>query len=603
ISKGAKSYTPNVFTSVYHPGKRSYELLTELNYNAKAGNVVSVAELNLLKLLGIENHPRVKESEKKALELISAGSAAAHTVLGFLIRHNLSTSDSLKQTAEREIMLPYSLSDARSLSRLSDIDHLVEAAEGGDPLAQLIVAEHHRSRHRCVDAVNMYRRSAVQALSSIEESRVSMATYGPFVEPSDGPDIHWPTEEEIQFFEYQAINGDVDAAVQVAAVYLSAELGLHYDIDKAVRYLKIAIEGEIPVAMIFMAHLHLEGKVANPDLVYAKELLEKALDLGDPTAHAAYARFYLEGLAGVQRNVDLAIEHYQKGIEFGHLDSMFGMGQLLATLPSDDREHQAVEYWSVPAANGHVHASWYTAEYFTKLSQPSARVIGGSKTELSSMLCELSLPHYRSVALAGEWSDLIFAAYEDFKMGRFDASAIKYMLLSDMGYSVAHVNLGRLLQTGKVSLYPKEQLPFQEFQTWERAANSSIPLGYLQLGNHYYYGTENFKPGNKSQAAHFYYKAMSSNPEAAFNLAYLYEWGEGVSQDVTKAMNLYTITANSSSDAWLPATLALSRLHFFWFVNSSIGFNFYSVSYSTYKDYIYYYGENVNALYIVLNSI
>lgn len=594
IMKTSRPYTPKIFSSLYDPGQRTYDMLDKVYEKAKDGDIISAAQMNMFNLLGVENNPNLKKVETKAINLIQNGAAAAHTVLGFLLRHNL-TSQTYPITDDTKLE-----TQGQSLP-VSDLDHFSIAAEAGDPLAQIIVADNHYVNRRCQKALDLYRRAALQALPNIPESEISLVKYAPRIDGTRT--FQLPSEEELVYLEHMAINGDPDAAAEVASVYMSGHLGLPYDIEKAQKYLRVSIEAGNSWAMSHMAYIHVDKKVTNPDYAYAKSLLEEALKLNETSAHAAYATFYTEGLADTPKNVTVALQHLEKGIAAGYVEALYGMGQLIATHYSSSRDSEAAEYWSLASTAGHVYATWYTAEFLSNEVLRDSHLIGGNKTNMSDILCEVSLPSYREVALAGEWSEILFAAYEDFTQGRFNAAAIKYMLLSDMGYEAALINLGQILQNDQVSLYyALDERNYQERLAWELASNSSIAVGSLELAHHYYYGTGGLK-SNFSKAANLYHRAMSKSAEAAFNLAYLYEWGEGVKQDVPKAARLYNIAANSTSAAWFPSMLAISRLEAFHFTKNAIGFDMHQSDFPSITKTLINFGQLLNSYELMLSCV
>ena len=569
LSEVNSVYSSTSWTTAFKPGDKSEEAILSLKERARIGDLNSQAHLNLLTLIGIVLNPllNVREAVQISKNLAANGVPSAHMLLGFIIKHNLTTQENaLNEVESQDFLSQYKISSSNNEVN-SDVQreanamvHFLRAATAGDPLAQMIIGDYYRRQTRCHDALEMYRKAALHALRTVPESTVTMFQHGPFIDQEDASYSEWPTQLELEYLEFEAKRGEPEAAMQAAALLLNEELGLPYNPEKAVEYLKIAIEAGVTRAMIYMAHLHIEGIVKNPDFVYARNLLERALDLGDPTAHAGYARYYIEGLSDIPKNFELAREHLNKGAQSGHVDSMFYLGQLYAT--SLDESDIAVHYWSVPAQHGHVHASWYSAEYYRNMLFPPKKIIGSNTKEVSMLFCQASVSFYRNVAQAGQWHHLLYAAYKDFKNDHFDASALKFMLLSDLGYSSAHVNLARLLQRNEITLYDsKESVMLNEFQAWSKAAQNFNPVGFLHLGHHYYYGIQGITDINKAEALENYRQAsLLGNSEASFNLAYLYEWGEGVEQNTTHALHLYRKNVNSSEEAWVPSSLAIIRL-------------------------------------------
>lgn len=583
ISKVTDANLASVWTSVFRDDEFSHQTVAKLQQLSEFGDVNSKAHLNLLELFGVIGEPNLRKSEYLSRELAADGISSANTVLGFLLKHNLSiiknSETSLQDSSSND------LQDKTIIERDNEsnygrefeaMEHFLVAAAAGDPMAQIVIANYYHEKGRCLDSLEMYRKAAIHTLSTINESEITRFKYGPFIDEKDSDPI-WPSLQELEYAEYEATRGDPEAAMQAAAVLLNDQIGLAYNPTKAIKYLEFAIESDISKAMIYMAHLHLDGIVDNPNLKYARELLEKALDLGDQAAHAGYSKFYLEGLSDVPKNLESAKKHLEKGVKAGHIDAMFHLGQLYATVLND--KVKAFQYWSVPASHGHVHAAWYSAEFYREMINPSTKIIGSNVSNISFFLCEASIPLYRNVAQAGNWRYLLYGGYQNFKDGRLDAAALKFMLLSDLGYGSAHVNLGRILQGNEITLYSSEKImQQQEFDAWAKAANDSNSEGFLQLGHHLYYGTGGVAARNKLKAFEHYDKAnILGNVEATFNVAYMYEWGDGINQNSNRASQLYTTAADTSEEAWLPCTLALIRLSAYTSINYTFNINLYRV--------------------------
>ena len=594
---GVKNLLLDLWESSFHPYKRSREPLQMLTESAMLGNIDSQGYLQLFNLLGIDKEPNLAEVESKSLALAQQGlKGISSTIIGFLMRHNLSHFEFSKEDLEvfptaMDIITSNTINPTESLSEPLNnkaLEHFINAANVGEPLAQIILGEHFRSTRRCLNATDMYRKSALQTLRVVDDGMMARFRYEPYILPEDGPAIQFPTIDHYHFLEYEANLGDADSALNVALLLLSEDYRVPYDPEKAQKYLKIAIEAKSTTAMVYMADLHVRSKVPQPDFQYARELLEEALELKDYSANAVYARLYLEGLGGLPRDHNIAASYLTKALkESRTVDSMYLMGQNLVSF--DPTGMKSLEYWQIPAAYGHVFSAWYVAELYMKEIYSYKETAVKLTTDITEQMCQIALPYYRMVAQSGGWHNLLFAAYKDFNEGRFNAAAVKYMLLSDLGFEVAHVNLGRLLQLTEPTIFnQKTSIDKEEYRAWHRASKEQNPLGYIHLGHHHYYGTGGLEKSDKVQAALNYQKAkFLEHPEAAFNMGYMYEWGEGVQQSIKEAIKNYNFSINLSEDSLLPATLALQRLYFYQIVNITLAIDLYTISYDEFLTSFY----------------
>lgn len=153
-----------------------------------------------------------------------------------------------------------------------------------------------------------------------------------------------------------------------------------------------------------------------------------------------------------------------------------------------------------------------------------------------------------------------YAITIDFREGRVDQAALKYLFLAELGYEVAQSNIAYLLDQGDVGMFERWEMYPRALVHWERAAEQGSGLARLKLGDYHYYGWGTSV--DYSLAAHHYKLASEQqhSAQAMFNLAYMHERGLGIKRDIHLAKRFYDLAAETSTDAHVPVTLALLKL-------------------------------------------
>ncbi|KAL7639346.1 UNVERIFIED_CONTAM: hypothetical protein RMT77_009847 [Armadillidium vulgare] len=524
------------------------------------GNVDAGAQLSFVQALGIGTDQDIGNAISLSNSLLSSGAARAYTTYALLLNHNLTETNLSENEREKKVMSNY-----------------VIAALNGDPLAQMIAGEMYYKQGDCQSAVSYHSKVSSFVIQNIPEMEVSQPTFVDYVWEEDSflPREAFPSQDMLDFFEYMSVSEN-EAALKVASLLMSGASSIKRDFSKAERYLRRAVEGNSTLAMIWLAQLQLRNLIDGDD-AEALMLLEKALEYGNELAHSGLGRIYMEGRAGVQKDFKKAEHHFEKGLASGNIDAYYQLGKLYAMEEGSRAAALAANVWSIPAALGHVHASWSMAEYYrTNFMEPSYRTVFTSKedTALAPKICDLAYSHYQTVAQAGDYSDLFYEAFSDYKSGRNEAALMKYLLLSDLGYTAGHINAGRILDEGVSGIYKNEVLLRKRaFEMWSRAAKDGNPKGYVRLGDYIYYGLGEIEQ-NKTAAVDYYAKAYArGEPEGGFSLALAIEWGDGIQQDLLEAEKIYNTLIDKHNDAVVPASIALFRLKTFVYINDLFNIN------------------------------
>lgn len=532
-----------------------------LQQAARQGNVDAQSDLTLARLLGTGLTQDIDGAAASSSSLVSVGGARAHTTQALLLSHNL-TGTSLTQEERKS----------------QAVSHYLLAAMGKDPLAQIMVGRHYWRGGDCDAALQYLRRAAAAVLpTTTEEAKGRIPPR--FVWPQDN---HTPTTyqvpslDEFQFLEYSAMNGDPEAALRAGIILYKGVPNVGYDPVRAATYLRQASRANSTTAMVLLAAMHLH-KTISPDRDDTLELLQLALSLGDKSAHTYLGLLYMKGYGDVPKNLAKARKHLEEGIKTGSVEAFYLLGKVYEDPDSSGSVEEAMMMWEVSATFGHVPSAFRVAENYWQRMQKvtTTTVTPDGSSALTENLCRNALPLYRMISLSGNWQYLQEAAYEDYAKGRYSAALLKYLLLSDLGYAAAHVNAGRLLDSGITGVYRSKEAAYSEaLKVWRRAADAGLATGHVRLGDIHYYGQG--VPGDvRTAAKHYSEAAQLGSPQAMFSLANMREWGEGVSQNVSRARELYEAALDADVDAYVPVSLALLRMDVLLCVNATLGLDVY----------------------------
>uniref|UniRef100_A0A915HUM4 Uncharacterized protein n=1 Tax=Romanomermis culicivorax TaxID=13658 RepID=A0A915HUM4_ROMCU len=209
----------------------------------------------------------------------------------------------------------------------------------------------------------------------------------------------------------------------------------------------------------------------------------------------------------------------------------------------------ASQYFQLASKSGHVLA-------FYNLAQMHATGTGVVRS------CPTAVELYKNVAERGRWSEMLMDAHSSYTSGQKDEAAIKYYFLAELGYEVAQSNLGYMLDRGEIHLFDKKEFYQRALIQWLRSANQGYSWARVKVGDYYYYG---FGTDVDFETAISQYKTAyesQHNAQAMFNLGYMYEQGLGIKKDIHLAKRFYDMAAETSTDAYVPVTLALMKLSF-----------------------------------------
>uniref|UniRef100_A0A4W4FJK9 Fibronectin type-II domain-containing protein n=1 Tax=Electrophorus electricus TaxID=8005 RepID=A0A4W4FJK9_ELEEL len=476
-----------------------------------------------------QNVPQAKELfEKLALE----GSPKAQMALGFLYAAGLGVNSS-----QAKALVYYTF-----------------GALGGNLVAHMILGYRYWGGvgvpQSCESALTHYRLVANHVASDVSltgGSAVQRIRLLDELENSGSPS-GMLEEDLIQYYQFLAEKGDVQAQVGLGQLHLHGGRGVEQNHQRAFEYFNQAANAGNTHAMAFLGKMYSEGSEFLPQnnetaLIYFK----KASEQGNPVGQSGLGMAYLYG-RGVPVNYDMALKYFQKAAEQGWVDGQLQLGTMYYNGIGVKRDYkQALKFFNLASQAGHILA-------FYNLAQMHATGTGVMRS------CHTAVELFKNVCERGRWSERLMMAYSSFKDGDMDSALVQYLLLAEQGYEVAQSNVAFILDQKQSRLFSDNETYPRALLHWTRAAAQGYTVARIKLGDYHFYG---YGTDVDYESAVIHYRLASEqqhSAQAMFNLGYMHEKGLGIKQDIHLAKRFYDMAAEASPDAQVPVFLALCKL-------------------------------------------
>ena len=143
-----------------------------------------------------------------------------------------------------------------------------------------------------------------------------------------------------------AEGGDAYAQYSLAVLSLTG-LIIEKNMSDALKWSEAAAGQGMPFAFTVAGQVHKMGK----DFEKAAAYFEKGAELGDPGSALALGDIYLNGLGGVEKNPEKALEYCMRSAENGSADGYFKCGLIFRDINKDRRS--ALKYFEAAMLMGH----------------------------------------------------------------------------------------------------------------------------------------------------------------------------------------------------------------------------------------------------------
>ncbi|XP_039597163.1 protein sel-1 homolog 1 isoform X1 [Polypterus senegalus] len=517
-------------TSKKSQKREGYNLLMKA---ADMGHIKAMEKVANAMLFGdylTQNIHQAKEIfEKLAIE----GSPKAQMALGFLYGTGLGVNSS-----QAKALVYYTF-----------------GALGGNLIAHMILGYRYWGGigvpQSCESALTHYRLVANHVASDISLTGGSVVQRIRLLDEAENPGMASGMLEEdlIQYYQFLAEKGDVQAQVGLGQLHLHGGRGVEQNHARAFDYFNQAADAGNTHAMAFLGKMYSEGSDAVPqNNETALQYFKKAAELGNPVGQSGLGMAYLYG-RGVPVNYDLALKYFQKAAEQGWVDGQLQLGTMYYRGIGVKRDYkQALKYFNLASQAGHILA-------FYNLAQMHATGTGVMRS------CHTAVELFKNVCERGRWSERLMSAYSSYKDGDADSAIVQYLLLAEQGYEVAQSNVAFILdQTEEVKLFSENETYPRALLHWNRAAAQGYTVARIKLGDYHFYG---YGTDVDYETAVIHYRLASEqqhSAQAMFNLGYMHEKGLGIKQDIHLAKRFYDMAAEASPDAQVPVFLALCKL-------------------------------------------
>ncbi|XP_072218290.1 protein sel-1 homolog 1 isoform X2 [Leuresthes tenuis] len=509
--------------------KEIYEKLLKV---AEKGHQKAIEKVAYAMLFGDYMSQNVTKAKEMFEKLATEGSPKAQMALGFLYAAGLGVNSS-----QAKALVYYTF-----------------GALGGNLVAHMILGYRYWGGvgvpQSCESALTHYRLVANHVASDVSLTGGSAVQRIRLLDEVENPGSTSGMLEEdlIQYYQFLAEKGDVQAQVGLGQLHLHGGRGVEQNHQRAYDYFNQAANAGNTHAMAFLGKMYSEGSDFLPqNNETALQYFKKASDLGNPVGQSGLGMAYLYG-RGVPVNYELALKYFQKAAEQGWVDGQLQLGTMYYNGIGVKRDYkQALKFFNLASQAGHILA-------FYNLAQMHATGTGVMRS------CHTAVELFKNVCERGRWSERLMAAYSSFKEGETDAALVQYLLLAEQGYEVAQSNVAFILDQKGAKIFTENETYPRALLHWTRAAAQGYTVARIKLGDYHFYG---YGTDVDYETAVIHYRLASeqqNGAQAMFNLGYMHEKGLGIKQDIHLAKRFYDMAAEASPDAQVPVFLALCKL-------------------------------------------
>ncbi|KAF4071168.1 hypothetical protein AMELA_G00281860 [Ameiurus melas] len=481
------------------------ELYEKLVKVAEMGHTKAMEKVGYAMLLGDYLPQNVQQAREIFEKLALEGSPKSQTALGFLYAAGLGVNSS-----QAKALVYYTF-----------------GALGGNLIAHMILGYRYWGGvgvpQSCESALTHYRLVANHVASDVSLTGGSAVQRIRLLDELENPGSPSGMLEEdlIQYYQFLAEKGDVQAQVGLGQLHLHGGRGVEQNHQRAYEYFNQAANAGNTHAMAFLGKMYSEGSEFIPqNNETALHYFKKASEQGNPVGQSGLGMAYLYG-RGVPVNYELALKYFQKAAEQGWVDGQLQLGTMYYNGIGVKRDYkQALKFFNLASQAGHILA-------FYNLAQMHATGTGVMRS------CHTAVELFKNVCERGRWSERLMSAYGSFKEGDMDPALVQYLLLAEQGYEVAQSNVAFILDQKQSQIFSDNETYPRALLHWTRAAAQGYTVARIKLAAQ---RTGHVQPGIHATK------------------------GLGIKQDIHLAKRFYDMAAEASPDAQVPVFLALCKL-------------------------------------------
>ncbi|XP_074805727.1 protein sel-1 homolog 2 isoform X6 [Natator depressus] len=482
----------------------------------------------------ILKHSKSKKEKEEAYQLLTEAADMGHLKAMEKLAAALLFGYHGPQNITAAVTLYETLAEKGSHKGQTAIVYYTFGSLGGNLISQMILGYRYwvgiNVPRNCEAALTNYRKVAYFIADKLEKNEEMPVEKVRLMEKSENLSsnndfLDWDVH---QYYKFLAERGDTQ--IQKAFYY----------------FLKAAKAGNTH-GMAFLGKMFLEGSVAvTQSNASAFKYFTMAAEKGNAVGLWGLGVLYFQG-KGVPVNYTEAFKYFHIAAEKGLADAQFQLGVMYHSGSGVRKDYKlAFKYFYLASQNGQPIAVYYLAQMYA----------AGTGVFRS---CQNAVELYRSVCELGSWSEKFLTAYFAYQDGNIDSSLIQYALLAEMGYEVAQSNSAFILESEQVKILSNDQMYPLALLLWNRAAAQGNAFARVKTGDYHFYGYGT-KRDYVTAAIHYSLAVDHHIAQAMFNLAYMYEHGLGIPEDIHLAKRWYDLAAQTSPDASIPVFLARMKL-------------------------------------------
>uniref|UniRef100_A0A8D3DAA9 Fibronectin type-II domain-containing protein n=1 Tax=Scophthalmus maximus TaxID=52904 RepID=A0A8D3DAA9_SCOMX len=489
--------------------KELYEKLLKV---AEKGHQKAMEKVAYAMLFGDYMNQNITKAREMFEKLAVEGSPKAQMALGFLYAAGLGVNSS-----QAKALVYYTF-----------------GALGGNLVAHMILGYRYWGGvgvpQSCESALTHYRLVANQVANDVSLTGGSAVQRIRLLDEVENPGSTSGMLEEdlIQYYQFLAEKGDVQAQVGLGQLHLHGGRGVEQNHQRAYDYFNQAANAGNTHAMAFLGKMYSEGSEFLPqNNETALQYFKKAAEQGWVDGQLQLGTMYYSECGGFRLYACLFLLLYGIGVKRDY--------------------KQALKFFNLASQAGHILA-------FYNLAQMHATGTGVMRS------CHTAVELFKNVCERGRWSERLMTAYASFKEGEADAALVQYLLLAEQGYEVAQSNVAFVLDQKGAKIFSENETYPRALLHWTRAAAQGYTVARIKLGDYHFYG---YGTDVDYETAVIHYRLASEqqhSAQAMFNLGYMHEKGLGIKQDIHLAKRFYDMAAEASPDAQVPVFLALCKL-------------------------------------------
>nr|XP_015200513.1 PREDICTED: protein sel-1 homolog 3 isoform X1 [Lepisosteus oculatus] len=367
---------------------------------------------------------------------------------------------------------------------------------------------------------------------------------------SDEMALKSQTNEEDDIFHYlnfQAQRGDLEAQRNLARMLFWGQHGVSKDIETAVKwYTKSALKLKDAQSMYDLSVVLIKGHGVKKNKTLGLQMMRKAASMGCVEAINGLGWYY----STFKADMVTAVKYFEKAAEKGSRDALYNLGvfHLNGYHPRNPSKNESAAFQHFLKASllGHVDAIVETSHYYATGNLDNFTRNPETAVRFLKNICEQN----------GYLGYIIRRGLNAYLKGSWEEAFLNYLIAAETGMEVAQTNTAHICEENT-------ELVHSLFSTydceWRYYNHSTLhyfgsTLGFLKMGDYYYYGHKNQSRDIPLSSSMYAYAALADSSQGIFNLAGLIEEGHTVSKDILEKLQI-------DEDEQLGKTFTLEQLY------------------------------------------